>query len=338
MAGLFRSKRVIGVDLSEDKATLIQAKETFRKLEIEKFFIVEKEGNEEKVFPNIRCKLNFDVEDIIVTNARMDLVIFITMDVPLGLKRKEYEEMAKLEAARNFGIPAGGILSALLGRAGNKAMFAIAKKETISETALRHLEDLGLGEPDVVIPDVFKYLYMVDIGSNGNIIFVVLNFVKDYFAVVLQSFTEILGIRVIFRELSEIVSFIRENEGVDIYRVENVNELNGTAMAFLKRELTDLSLEIDREISLMMDESFQSVGLYNIDAVVLVTDPNVLEGVFREVFFSVNSNLTLGNSSLKYSMNLPNIWLNIYKGALGLTLRGVEGERIEFVSLKEEKG
>jgi len=338
VGGLFQQKRIVGVDLSETKATLIQARKRFEKLEIEKFFVVEKSGDGEKRFPNVKGKLSFDIEDVIVTNAKMDSVIFITIDVPPKLKRREYEEMAKLEAARNFGISAEEILSTLVGRTENKGIFAIAKKENISETVLKNLEDLGIGEPDVLIPDVFKYLYAIDVSLKGNLIFVVLSFVNNYIAVILQSFMETLGIRVIFRELSRMIDFIRENSGMDVYQIESTDELNDTEIAFLKGELADLSLEIVREISLTINESIQNISLDDINAVVLITDPNVFEDIFKEAFSSVNSNLTLGKFSLKHSANFPNIWLNIYKGALGLTLRGVESGRIKSVFIKKKKG
>ena len=100
VGGLLQPRRITGIDLSGDKAAIIQAKKSWRKLEIENFFVVEKESTGE--FPNITNRLKFDIEDLIVVNARMDSVIFTTMDIPPNLKRKEYEEMARIEAARNL--------------------------------------------------------------------------------------------------------------------------------------------------------------------------------------------------------------------------------------------
>ena len=338
MGGLFQPKRIIGVDLSDDKATVIQAKKVFRNLEIEKFFIAEKEGEEVKEFPNIRSKLNFDIEDLIITNAKMDSVIFITIDIPPKLKRREYEEMAKLEAARNFGISAEEILSALVGKTSGKGIFAIAKRENINETVLKNLDKLGIGEPDVLIPDVFKYMYLLDVSLKGNTIFVVLNFIDDYVAVILNSSMEVLGIRVIFRELSRIVNFIKDSSEMDVFQMEDINELGEAEYTYVKNELMDLSLEIIREISLTVNESIEGISLDDINAVVLVTDPSIFETAFKEAFSSVNTNLTLGEFSLRYSMKFPNIWLNLYKGSLGLVLRGVEGERIKHVHIKKKKG
>ena len=199
------------------------------------------------------------------------------------------------------------------------------------------MEKLGMGEPDVLIPDTFKYLYLTDFSLKGNIVFVVLNFINDYIAVILRSFTEIIGIRIIFKELSRIVNFLKGNARIDIFQVENINELTEPELSFVKSKLTDISLEVVKEISLIVNKSLKKISPDDIHSVVLITDPSVFEDVFKEAFSSINSHLVLGEFTTKYSMKFPNTWLNLYKGSLGLVLRGVAGERIKSVSIKKKK-
>ncbi len=329
-------RRVFAIDFHDTHISLVKARKNFFSEEVESFAWkeMEKAGN-----LLLLDDFSHSIEDIIVTSANMDSVIFISSTIPKNAKRRDIENIGKIEAARNFGLAPEEIFASLVGMFENKGLFAVARKESIENSVIKPLSELGLPEPDVVIPDMFKYFYVYYLPKLGKILLITVNFLKGYYAVLLYADGQFVSIRHASVDMKRIMNFFQEETGMSLEEMVKISDIDDVSIKeALKAEFTDLSFEIGREISLLGSSGIMPFSPSEVDLRLVLADPEVFQTPLKESLKEVLQLEELSDPSYRSIVKLPKKVLRYMKGAVGLMLRGVEEYgKAKPVHLKEEK-
>ncbi len=313
-------RNVVAVDFADTYFAIAKARYSFRKLVVVQQEIKFSEEREdwEKVVSNFK----FEPEDVIVTTLDMGMTIFINAFIPLKLKKmKEILNIGKAEAARTMGISMENISVSLVGRSMGKSVFAVAKNEDIDNSVVKYLRNLGVPEPDIVIPDATKYLQAVSFPVHGRVVYLVTNFFKNYVSIFLVIDGQVVGVRNMYSDLKDVFKIINERFGLSIPELYVMGEiLDDDLRNFMKTGFANLAMEINRELVQLL-RSEGELTLENIDLVVLISDPSSFSSLFSEAASEV----------LRIKVHSENI-----KDLSGLLLRG--GREFGKVESIQQKG
>ncbi len=269
-------KNVLAVDYSEKIMRVARAKYFFGDLSIT--FELEIFSTDIETRKEALKGLRFEPEDIVVTSIGSGMILYMDMDVPPNLKRKALMNVGKVEATRVMGIPVENISVYPLGLIANKCIFAVVKLSDIETWVVERLKELGLPEPDVVIPDSLKYLYDTSIPTHGNVLYIIVNFFRDYVSNILVAESQIVGIRNISANLYGVFEVINNRFGITMEELSKMEDLRSLREVedFLKEGFVDLALEINREVLSLLRSAIIEIPQENLDLVVLITDPHSL--------------------------------------------------------------
>ncbi len=323
------TKTIVGVDFLEESCVCVRGRRFFKKAFLENV----------SIFPaNEKVPFKIADYDYVVSSANMDYIIFLSTELPEKAKRKEIEKIGRMEASRSYDLPPEEIFSTLVGRVEDKGIFAVSRKETILTQVIDKLKEIGVGEPDVIIPDVFKYFYIYEIPTLGKVIVTVANFYKNYVSNILVCDNRICGIRTSFMELSRIFSYVHENFGVDLRRLEEPYSGEERMERLISEEFSDLILEIVREISLLLNDSLVPVTQDNIDALMVIADPGSLYVSLEKAFENSGINIPIVEADYRNFINIMKKDMVGIKGSVGLFTRGVlDVGKVKSISIKKEK-
>ncbi len=329
-------RTLLSVDFHENYMVALRGKQALFHLHVFESFSSFFEDGKERLF---NYRINHSIEDLVVTSANMDSVIFISTALPERARKREIENIGRMEAARNFGLAPEGIFVSLVGKVGNRGIFAVAKKDSLENAVIKPLMELGFEEPDVVIPDAFKYLYVYYIPKHGRVAYIIVNFFKDYFTVLLSVEGEIVGVRNASLEVSRVMDFLKSEAGVSLSDIVKMSEIGDERLSMtIRAELTDLAFEITRELSLLAGSGIVPVNLAEVDLRLLITDPEVFNKPLKEALEEAMQPYKVTEPSLRSLLKVPEKMIKLAKGAFGLLMRGAEEYgKIKSLHFKEEK-
>lgn len=245
------------------------------------FFYEEVNGSQKIV--ELRENLIPDVEDIVVVNFPNDDTLFVSIDIPPTLKNRDLAQFAKMEVARLLNLSVDNMSIDVAGKFSSKCMVTVAKQRDLNEFINRILQ-AGFPEPDVVLPDLFKYFELIYI-PEATAFFLI--FTPDYGAAVLSSGGSVLGVRTFSSSTWEILDIVSEETGIP--RLELMNgyeafEKNQGIGMLVESILSDLPYTVERELIFLLNTVLPNSSLNDVSRVFVMSDPDVLQKHFVKAF------------------------------------------------------
>ena len=329
---IFRSK-LVALDVSSESIQAVRGTFKFSKIFIDRWKVILRRDEDVK---NLARDLNVDVEDVLATNMPMDLIIFQTFEIVPGMKRDEVVNYGKMMASRNLGLSPEEVSVDLVGSFGNKGIFAISKMENVRKT-VDNVASLGFPEPDIVVPDAFKFVYITSIPVSGEMLIVALNFLQDYITLIVFSDGEIVAVRTIGVGMGKVFDLVEDHFGIsreELILKTSFDEDDKELVDFLKTSFSDIPMELNREIRATLGEAIKEIDTSDIDVVRIHSDPTAFEDILVEVFKESGSfpdvpQIPMEKVSIQTSVSRR------IKGALGLLVRcGYEFGKVKSVQIK----
>ena len=312
---------VVGLNIAGDLLEIVRADKVFSNLMIERWrsAVVESDA----VLEEVLGEIDMDVEDTVVLNAPVDSIVIYTFDLAPGMKRKEVKNYGKMMASRNLGLNQDDILIDLLGSAGNKGIFVVARKGTL----MKYVSDVmarGFPEPDIVVPDFLKFLYLTTTPSVGELLLIVVSFLQNYMAVLVFSGGVVVSVRVTSLELESAFGVIEDQFGLSRAEVIMRSSLKDMKdlCDFLKSSFENLAMEIDRETRVALRNGLKQLDISDLDVSLVYTEPASLEEPLFEAMKNLETFNELERKMYRPGINVPDGVLSKVRGALGLLVRG----------------
>ncbi len=329
----FLSSGVLGLNVSGNFVEVVRAKKDFSNLNILKwktgFFVSESEVE------GILSDVGYDIEDTVVVNLPMDFVVFMTFDVAPGMKRKELRNYGNMMASRNLGISSGDIAVDVLSVVGNRGIFMIARKDNLRK-AVSNLMGMGFPEPDVVIPDLVKYVYLTTIPNMGELLMVVVNFLQNYMAILVFSGGKVISVRITTLDLMSVFDAIQDQFGFtkeEILVRSSLRDLK-EPYDFLLSSFENLVMELERETTVALRDGIVQLDISAVDVKVVFVEPISFEDALTSVMMKSEIFKDV-KSSYRPGLNLPEGVLMNIREALGLLIRGgLEFGKVKLVRIK----
>ncbi|AEH50965.1 type IV pilus biogenesis protein PilM [Pseudothermotoga thermarum] len=230
-------------------------------------------------------KIGTDVEDIVVLNYPMDLLLFNTINVPGTLKEKQISNYATMEISHLLNVPPEELVVETVVGPVNKAVVAVAKRKELY-SFLTRLRQAGIPEPDVVIPDVFKYLLLVRIPDPSTVALCAFSF--DYSIVGIYISEKLVGLRTIPYSLQEVLNLIMEEIGFTKLELQSESSINNfeKVSKMVEALISDIPYVVERELIFLLSGLQIGVSIRDIAKIYLLCDPSFLTGTFVKAFES----------------------------------------------------
>ncbi len=330
----FLPNGVIGVNISGDFVEMVRAERSLSGMNILRW----KAGffPNEKSVEDLLDDIGYDVEDTVVVNLPMDFIVFMPFDVAPGMKRKELKNYGNMMASRNLGLPAEDIAVDVVSVLRNKGMFVIAKKDNL-EKKIGEIMSMGFPEPDIAIPDLLKYVYLITVPTVGELLMIVVNFLQNYMATVILSSGKMVSVRITTLELTAIFDAIQDQFGFtkeEMLMRTSVKDL-GELYEFLKSSFENLAMELDRETRVALRDGLEQFDVSDMDMSVLFVEPVSLEEPLMDIMKETETFKELKKTPYRAGLNIPEGVALKIRGALGLLMRGgLEFGKVKSVRIK----
>lgn len=277
--------------------------------------------NEENVVEHLKTlkeKLRPDVEDIVVTNFPVEEVLFNTLEIPRELRKSELRTYITAEMSRILNLSSSEIALDFVRNPIGKALVMVTKTRCLNEW-ISNITAAGFPLPDVVIPDVFKYLRLLKIPGPEACVLVLLT--RDYSVVIVCVSGSPLGIRTFSYSLDETVSIVSEETGLD--EVETVQELSKQESSNVKKIFesitVDLPYSVEREIIFLLSSALPGSSIRDVAKFYIFCDPLGFTPHYVKLFDTVET------MQGKIQPLTPSIGVkSLSVGTIGLLVRGGE--------------
>uniref|UniRef100_A0A832I6F2 Type IV pilus assembly protein PilM n=1 Tax=Pseudothermotoga hypogea TaxID=57487 RepID=A0A832I6F2_9THEM len=266
----------------------------------------------------LRSKLKPDVEDIVVTNFPMEDVLFNTVDVPKEIKKRELRAYAVAEMSRILNLSSSEMALDCMMNPVGKALVMVTKARRLNEW-VSSITSAGFPLPDVVIPDVFKYLQLIRVPVRETCVLIFL--MPDYSTVIVCVAGSPLGIRTFSHSVEETIAIVSEETGLskeEIARELAKPEPNNARNVF-ESIVIDLPYAIEREIIFLLSSALPGSLIRDVAGFYVFCDPMDFAPHYARLFETVET------FQGKIQTLRPDIEAkNLPMGIVGLLLRGGE--------------
>jgi len=277
---------------------------------------LKKDQDSSEILQEFARKVKPDVEDIVAVNFPNERLLYYTIDVPPGLKPQEDAEYARTEVSRLLNLPANEIVVESIRNTLNKMLVVVSRQRDINET-VSLIAQTGFLEPDVVLPDLFKYLEILDLQSPSTSVLLV--FTPEYGAVVIFLAKIPIAIRTFAYSTWELIDIFVEETGItqeDIHKkIDVLGSANVSSLA--NSLLADLPYTVEREIIFLLSTVLSSTSIREVSNFFVLCDPPALCEFYTKVFNQFES-FQGKVQSAKFSVKGNEIGI----GVLGLLVRG----------------
>lgn len=284
---------------------------------IQSFYRSIKENeNSSQILAMLAKEIQPDAEDIVCVNFPNENLLFYTIEVPVGLKSQEDKEYARTEVSRLLNLPANEIVVESIRNTLNKMLVVVARQRDINEIVSTITQN-GFLEPDVVLPDLFKYLELIDLPTTSTSVLFL--FTPDYGATVIFVAKIPVAIRTFAYSTWELIQILTEETGItqeDIHK--NVDALNSTNIASLLSSLLgDLPYTVERETIFLLNSVLPNTSIRDVSSFHVLCDPPALNEYYVRVFDQFES-FQGKVQSAKLSVKCTEVGL----GVMGMLVRG----------------
>ncbi|ABV33069.1 MULTISPECIES: hypothetical protein [Pseudothermotoga] len=309
-------KMITAIDITKRYVEVIRGRKSRGVLTLlDKFY---QQGEDtSKILEQLAKKVNSDVEDIVAVNFPSENLLFFTIDIPGGLKMKDERDYTKTEISRLLNLSAQEIVVEPIRNPLNKALVIVAKQRDVNE-AITKVVSAGFPEPDVMLPDIFKYLELVEIKNSSITTLIVL--APDYGAIILFMAQTPIGVRTFTYSSWEILDILREETGItaeDFMNNPAILKDNTSADSIIESVLVDLPYTVERETIFLLNTILPGTSIREISKFYLLFDPPILTEQSVKIFNSIDS-FQNKIENVKLSVNPDKVGL----GALGIFIRG----------------
>lgn len=211
----------------------------------------------------------------------------------------------------------------------------IARKDNV-EKAISNLMGMGFPEPDVVIPDLVKYVYLTTIPNMGELLMVVVNFLQNYMAILVFSGGKVVSVRITTLDLMSVFDAIQDQFGFtkeEILVRSSLKDLK-EPYDFLLSSFENLVMELERETTVALRDGIVQLDISAVDVKVVFVEPISFEDALTSVMMKSEIFKDV-KSSYRPGLNLPEGVLMKIREALGLLIRGgLEFGKVKLVRIK----
>ncbi|MEN3007946.1 hypothetical protein [Pseudothermotoga sp.] len=311
-------KMITAIDIRKDRIYGMRARKFGGILSKPVHDTVKIESNVVEHLKKLKEKLNPDVEDIVVTNFPVEDVLFNTLDVPKEIKRSELRNYVTAEMSRILNLSSSEIALDCLRNPIGKVLVVLTKSRRLNEW-VSNLTSAGFPLPDVVIPDVFKYLQLIRITTLETCVLILLT--PDYSGVVVYISGSPVGIRTFGHSIEETLMIVSEETGLN--ETEIIEEISssgsGRVRDVFESIVVDLPYSVEREIIFMLSSALPGSSIRDVANFYVFCDPPDLAQHYSRLFETVE---TFQGKIKTLQPQISPKGLAI--GTLGLLLRGGE--------------
>lgn len=219
----------------------------------------------------LKEKLRPDVEDIVVTNFPVEEVLFNTLEIPRELRRSELRTYINAEMSRILNLSSAEIALDFVRNPIGKVLVMVTKTRRLNEW-ISNITAAGFPLPDVVIPDVFKYLQLLKIPGPEACVLVLLT--RDYSVVVVCVSGSPLGIRTFSYSLDETVSIVSEETGLDeAEMIQKLSQESSNVKNIFESITVDLPYSVEREIIFLLSSALPGSSIRDVAKFYIFCDP-----------------------------------------------------------------
>jgi len=306
------------LDIGTRKLEAMRAKKVGSRIRVLRrdFFLPEFEEKKEERLKELSKKYAVDVEDLVVYSFPIENILFMNLNVPPRMDKKMIKNFALIEISRNLNLRPEEIVVDVLEIFEGKALLVVSKREHIVQY-INKLVALGFYEPDVLVPDVFKYLEF-SIESVGRKCLIIYNFFEDYYSILFLIGSNVVAIRIVLSNLWDYMEMMRESIGVpplDLVSMRNLRDSPEVERFFLSN-FEDILVELEREIRITSETAISSVSIDEMDRFEFLVDPPVLSDVLDRALSNSSTFSSKNFEVIKPPESVETL------GGLGLLLRG----------------
>jgi len=306
------------LDIGVRRLEALRAKKVGAKIRIlqRDFLLPEFEEKREKKLKELSKKYAVDVEDLVIYSFPIENILFMNLNVPPKMDKRMIKNFALIEISRNLNLRPEEIVVDILEIFEGKALLVVSKREHIVQYVNKFVA-LGFYEPDILIPDVFKYLEF-STNTVGRRCLIIYNFFEDYYSIILFIGSYVVAIRIVLSNLWDYMEMMRESIGippVDLVSMRNLKD-SPEVEKFLLTNFEDILIELEREIKLTSETAISSVSIDEIDRFEFLVDPPVLSDVLSKALSGSSTFSSKDFEVIKPPESVETL------GGLGLLLRG----------------
>ncbi len=283
-----------------------------------------------KTAKDLISKVGTDAEDIVVVNYPSDLLLFNTVNVPATVKGRELTNYLAMEISHLLSVPIEDLVVEGLEGPSSKAVAIVAKKREVNSLVTRLME-AGLPEPDVVLPDIFKYLQLVNVTIHSTIAVAI--FATHYSAVCVYVSGKLAGLRSVPYSTQEILGILTEETGftkTELQVNSKVIELEKLTR-MVESLIPDMPYTVERELIFLLSSIQSGVSVRDVSGLYVLCDPLILTGAFIKTL-ELNETFQGKVSKIPLSFEVEGVPL----GLLGMLLRGgAEFGKNKFVQVQK---
>ena len=306
------------LDVGVRRLEVLRAKKVGAKIRIlqRDFLLPEFEEKREKKLKELSKRYAVDVEDLVIYSFPIENILFMNLNVPPKMDKRMIKNFALIEISRNLNLRPEEIVVDILEIFEGKVLLVVSKREHIVQY-VNKLVALGFYEPDILIPDVFKYLEF-STNTVGRRCLIIYNFFEDYYSIILSIGSYVVAIRIVLSNLWDYMEMMRESIGippVDLVSMRNLKD-SPEVEKFLLTNFEDILIELEREIKLTSETAISSVSIDEIDRFEFLVDPPVLSDVLSKALSGSSTFSSKDFEVIKPPESVETL------GGLGLLLRG----------------
>jgi len=306
------------LDIGVRRLEALRAKKVGTKIRIlqRDFLLPEFEEKKEKKLKELSKRYAVDIEDLVIYSFPIENILFMNLNVPPKMDKRMIKNFALIEISRNLNLRPEEIVVDILEIFEGKALLVVSKREHIVQYVNKFVA-LGFYEPDILIPDVFKYLEF-STNTVGRRCLIIYNFFEDYYSIILFIGSYVVAIRIVLSNLWDYMEMMRESIGippVDLVSMRNLKD-SPEVEKFLLTNFEDILIELEREIKLTSETAISSVSIDEIDRFEFLVDPPVLSDVLSKALSGSSTFSSKDFEVIKPPESVETL------GGLGLLLRG----------------
>jgi len=306
------------LDVGVRRLEVLRAKKVGAKIRIlqRDFLLPEFEEKKEKKLKELSKKYAVDVEDLVIYSFPIENILFMNLNVPPKMDKRMIKNFALIEISRNLNLRPEEIVVDILEIFEGKALLVVSKREHIVQYVNKFVA-LGFYEPDILIPDVFKYLEF-STNTVGRRCLIIYNFFEDYYSILFFIGSYVVAIRIVLSNLWDYMEMMRESIGippVDLVSMRNLKDSPEVEKFFLTN-FEDILIELEREIRVTSETAISSVSIDEIDRFEFLVDPPVLSDVLSKALSGSSTFSSKDFEVIKPPESVETL------GGLGLLLRG----------------
>ena len=306
------------LDIGVRRLEALRAKKVGTKIRIlqRDFLLPEFEEKKEKKLKELSKRYAVDIEDLVIYSFPIENILFMNLNVPPKMDKRMIKNFALIEISRNLNLRPEEIVVDILEIFEGKALLVVSKREHIVQYVNKFVA-LGFYEPDILIPDVFKYLEF-STNTVGRRCLIIYNFFEDYYSIILSIGSYVVAIRIVLSNLWDYMEMMRESIGippVDLVSMRNLKDSPEVEKFFLTN-FEDILIELEREIKLTSETAISSVSIDEIDRFEFLVDPPVLSDVLSKALSGSSTFSSKDFEVIKPPESVETL------GGLGLLLRG----------------